>query len=53
MSALPPKSGHKTAIRDLSNPDVRFGVENVRSSRESGHWMTVLGCPLWAKSGHQ
>ena len=37
MSALPPESGHKTAVRDLSKPDVRFGAENVRSYPDSGH----------------
>jgi hypothetical protein len=40
------------AIRDLREYEYRFGVKNVRSTPESRHWMTVLKCPLWAKSGH-
>jgi len=39
------------AIRDLWNLNVRYEAKNVRFTPNSGHWMTVLECPLWAKSG--
>jgi hypothetical protein len=47
-----PESGHEMAIRDLREPECRFGAKNIRFAPKSGYWMTVLGCPLRANSGH-
>jgi hypothetical protein len=53
MSALPPKADMKWQFTNLWNLSVRFGAKNVRFAPKSRHWMTVLECPLWARSGHR
>jgi hypothetical protein len=35
-----------------ARPNVRFGAKMSAFAPNSGHWMMVLECPLWAKSGH-
>jgi hypothetical protein len=39
------------AIRDLRSLSVALEPK-ARFAPESGHWMTVLECPLWVDSGH-
>src|SRR5215469_17393972 len=53
-------AGHHFARQQSSRPNVRFGSKsdiardqlNVRFTPESGHWLSVSGCPLCAKSRH-
>ena len=53
-------SDHHFAWQQSSGPNVRFGSEadieaaspHVRFTPESGHWNSVVKCPLCAKSGH-
>jgi hypothetical protein len=39
------------AIRDLWNLSVALEPKMSALPPKSRHWMTVLECPLWAKSG--
>src|SRR5262249_19730915 len=32
--------------------NIEEGVADVRFTPESGHWLSVSGCPLYATSGH-
>jgi hypothetical protein len=35
-----------------SKADIALVKSDVRFTTESGHWLSALGCPLCAKSGH-
>jgi len=40
-------------VRFGSKADIAASPTNVRFTPNSGHWLSVSGCPLWAKGGHQ
>src|SRR5262249_55674118 len=39
-------------VRFGSKADIQPQKRDVRFTPKSGHWLSVLGCPLCAKSGH-
>jgi hypothetical protein len=39
-------------VRFGSKADMATSQRNVRFTPKSGHWLSVSGCPLCAKSGH-
>ena len=39
-------------VRFGSKADIGVGRRHVRFTPKSGHWLSALGCPLCAKSGH-
>src|SRR5262249_52129123 len=41
-----------TDVRFGSKADIREGATDVRFTPESGHWNSVVECPLCATSGH-
>src|SRR5262249_42280797 len=40
-------------VRFGSKADIGEGATNVRFTPKSGHWNSLAGCPLCAKSGHE
>jgi hypothetical protein len=36
-----------------SKADISECLSDIRFTPESGHWLSVSGCPLCAKSGHR
>jgi len=41
-----------THVRFGSKADIDTRESNVRFTPESGHWLSMSGCPLCAKSRH-
>jgi len=46
-----PKAWHAN-VRFGSKADTGAGLGNVRFTPKSRHWLSALGCPLCARSGH-